>query len=109
MCLPNSDRSALNAASTRSAVALSACTCASVFGGPDAQAATPHNTATATPAYDTRLITRDTLLASMFLSMRCIAHPQAAGPPKRPGHAIHARLRVSSGGDGQNLKFSPVE
>src|SRR5215813_7240450 len=67
MCLAKSDLSAFNAASTRSAITLSAWACASVFGGAEAHAPTPDNTATATPAYDTRLINRDTLLASSFL------------------------------------------
>src|SRR6516162_10883758 len=111
MCLAKSDLSAFNAASTRSAMTLSACTCASFFEGPDAHAATPHNTATAIPAYGTRLITRDTLVASSFQSMRCTRHPeaaQAAGPPQRPGP--HPRTPAGSSHlDGQNLKLSPVE
>src|SRR5215469_1772382 len=86
MCLAKSDRSAFKAASTRSTITLSACACASVAGGPEAHAATPHNTATATPAYDTRFITRDTLVASSFLSMRCIPHL----PPLRRGRAATA-------------------
>src|SRR6516162_4816673 len=112
MCLANSSLSAPKAASTRSAITLSACSCASLLGGPDAHATRPHNTAAVMPAYGTRLITRNTLLASTFLAMRCIPHPRAAqpaGPPKRPGPAIHARLRGPSSLDGQNLKFSPVE
>src|SRR6516165_664419 len=93
MCLANSALSAFKAASTRSAMTLSASSCEVVFGGPVAHAATPHNTATATPAYDTRLITRDTLLASSFLSMRCIPHPAPphggrAATAARPGHPL---------------------
>src|SRR5215468_2906244 len=111
MCLANSCLSAPKAASTRSAITLSACSCASVLGGPDAHATTPH-TAAAMPTYGTRLITRDTWLASTILAMRCIPHPQVAqpaGPPKRPGPASHARPRGSSSPNGQNLKFSPGE
>src|SRR5215469_8681609 len=98
MCLAKSDRSAFNAASTRSAMTLSACTCASVFGGPDAHAAKPHNTATATPAYDTRLITRDTLVASSSLIDPLYTTPLSVGrgPGRRSGPALpftHERPR----------------
>src|SRR5215469_9478845 len=137
MCLANSCLSAFNAASTFSDIALSACTCESVFGGPDAHAATPHNTATATPANGTRLITRDTLVASSFLSTSMYTtrgsganapidqvrraavnrqprrggapSEQAAGPLERPGPAIHTCLWGHQAFHAQNLKFNPVE
>src|SRR5215813_3380596 len=112
MCLAKSDLSAFNAASTRSAITLSASSCASVLGGAEAHAPTPHNTATAMPAYDARLITRDTVLASSFLIDPLYTTPASQGG--RPGRhggpdlpATHAR--GGSGVHGQNLKFRPVE
>src|SRR5215813_13911109 len=91
MCLAKSDLSAFNAASTRSAITLSACSCASVFGGAEAHAPTPHNTATAMPAYDARLITRDTVLASSFLIDPLYTTPASQGG--RPGPPRHTRPR----------------
>src|SRR5215469_13724858 len=86
MCLAKSCLSAFSAASTRSPNSLSACSCASVLGAPDAHATTPHNAATATAAYGTRLITRDTLIASCLLSAPMYITPGggAAEPPERP-------------------------
>src|SRR5262244_1644583 len=108
MCLAKSDLSAFNAASTRSAITLSAWACASVFGGAEAHAPTPNNTATATPAYDTRLINRDTLLASSFPIDSLYTTPvwQGGRPGRSSGPATPStHPRGGSGIDGQNLKF----
>src|SRR5262245_50108202 len=111
MCLAKSDRSAFSAASTRSAIILSACTCESLVVGPDAHAATPHNTATATPVYVTRLINRDTLLASSSLIDPLYTTPVSQGgrPGRHSGPPPSTHARGGSGVDGQNLKFRPVE
>src|SRR5690348_8145840 len=112
MCLANSDLSAFSAASTRSAITLSACSCASVLGGPDAHAATPHNSINATPQYGARLITGDTFVASSSRLMRCIppllrtvGRPGRKSGPVRPFSPAAGHLCVHA----QNLKFSPVE